>query len=332
MNELPGKLSKAIDKVLRASEGIRVDRENIGQEGVGQPDAQQHMHETMADSGAESSTSPAILKRLAEEGSGSQSYLQTQSKSGKSAKSAKSVKSAKSAKLDKDRPLSEQEKVELLYILQQSDAAYTMDEINALLDGIASGEIDKVSNKSLRKVIETAKKYGVEFVVGGLTPPSGDGAASGGRGSNNGTVPPPPWTEEPVSGGTAPGAGGVVDDVDAVQDALDETKAAIEEVRQVVQIIHQYISVFRATGNFSSESLTRFGLSKEMVLTQAVKKEAKDTEARDTKRFVEEQFREKQIEKNEAFAELALDQQWSRMVFNDPDLEGHQSSESPTSE
>lgn len=375
MIELPGKLSKEIDKVLKASEVIRIDREMLTNS-----QSQDQSTEAMpAESvpATESITSPAILNRLAQEGSGSQAFIVAQEVSGKGkkggksaksaksgkgasfamaadhAKNAKSAKSAKSAKLDKNRPLSEQEKVELLYILQQSDPSYTMAEINALLDGIASGEIDKVSNGSLRKVIETAKKYGVDVVVDGLTPPPAgpsDPAAGGGRGVDFGagegdhTVPPPPWVDEAgtqgAGSGTVPGdvSGelGELDDaleaVDAVQEELEEVKQAIAEVREVIRQIHHFIGVFRLSGAFSENTLPQFRMSKEMVLIQAVKQEAQETERTDTQRFVEARFRAKEVKEDEDFADLAAAQHWSREILGELDPEGRQNPEAPIAE
>lgn len=66
MIDLPGKLAKAIDKVLKASESIRIDEQALA---ATEP---QPAQETMPAEGDETSTSPAILTRLAQEGGGPQ--------------------------------------------------------------------------------------------------------------------------------------------------------------------------------------------------------------------------------------------------------------------
>lgn len=290
---LPGKLSKIVNKVLKASEDIRAQM-------AAQTEGAASVHE-----GETTQASPAVLERIAQEGCGPKigELAQNNGVEGEhKAKGSKGAKGAKkSAKSDENKPLSQQEKNELLYVLQQGDESFTMEELNALLDGIASGDVDKLSFKKLRELLEKADKYGVSIIFDCTHSKDGSLTDKTGR--------------------------GVADDVlDIIGDDVTDV---IDEARQAVTVIYKYISAYRATGSFKVDDLTRFGLKKEMVLTQSFRKETKAIEQENTKRFVEKRFRERQDQKDEDFADLALDQQWSRMVFKNPVFERPQNVEAP---
>jgi len=222
-----------------------------------------------------------------------------------------------------------------------------MAEINHLLDGIASGEIDKVSNKSLRKVIETAKKYGVEVVTEGLPPPPqgpGGAAAAGCRGAggtHSGTITEPPWQENEGADAGAPPAdvlddindvGEAVGDVQQTLDELEEVQEAIAEVRELIWQIHYLVGFFRISSGVTEGSMSPFRMSKEVVLTEAFKKEGEETERRDTERFVQEWFRQKEFQEDDVLTRLASERHWSYEVLTEIDRAGRQNREAPVSE
>lgn len=291
---LPGRLSKIVNKVLKASEEIRAQRA-MRTEGAAS------VHEA-----GTTQASPAVLERIAQEGCGPKigELAQNNGAAGEhKAKGSKGAKDAKkSAQSDEAKPLNQQEKEELLYVLQQGDESFTMEELNALLDGIASGEVDQLSFKKLRELLDKADKYEVSIIFDCIH-------------SKDGSLP------DKSARGVAVDAFDIIDD-----DVID----VIDEARQTVTVIYKYIGAYRATGSFKIDDLTRFGLKKEMVLTQGFRKETKAIEQENTKRFVEKRFRERQEQKEEDFADLALDQQWSRMVFKNPVFERPQNVEAPS--
>lgn len=197
MVDLSTRLTRAIERILRASE-------NFSRFGVSsEPEGNEPVDESASPATLEPSPlmSNRVLNRLASEGSAARlmsaslsdpngvPFLPQNNGNGVSGAPGHNKNGAKHAHPTQKQgangannvsnaPLSEQEKSELLNILQRLDASYTMADVNYLVNGIASGDITDVSFRSLRRVVEAAREYGIDFVVASLQDDGGSGLPS----------------------------------------------------------------------------------------------------------------------------------------------------------
>lgn len=217
MLDLPFRLSRALARILNASEGFSRG------DAAGQDPSDQESVKTSTDGGG-IKVSTSVLNRLASEGSGAQLRslslsdpnnvtLQAGSPNSNAASHGAAAPGAKGSQIAhthvanngkavSNEMLTQQEKNELLVILQRIDSSYSMAEIDYLLDGIASGEIKDISFRALRRILEAAREYGLDFVVASLQDEDGDMSLE--------TPTPTPVLGAPSQSLTPPGDAGAI--------------------------------------------------------------------------------------------------------------------------
>jgi peptidoglycan hydrolase CwlO-like protein len=262
MFDFSARLSNVLQKLVRTSERINITL----------PTADTESEAISPDEGGTGevealSLAPSIGNRLAAEGSGLHGLRVLSDPNGVMMKSAdkglgdsgpgKSAESASKASKSQgnsraqsnavsNAPLTGQEKSELLVILQRLDSTYTMEEVEALIAGIASGEITDISNRSLRRVVMAAREYGIDFVLAALEEqgvempiPPPQPAAPGGTQTNTvdepGTyrgAPAAPATDNEGSETKAPSATPATSSTPSTSPTDTPTPAQTEEVSE----------------------------------------------------------------------------------------------------
>lgn len=246
MVDLSTRISRAIERIFRASEGfarlgVPKDSEMTGAEAGESGDIAPTSHESVESS---PSVSERVLHQLASECSAARVSCE-----GRCKKSRRGKEKTESDHVSKDPndmpvkpkhfrrstrasgtdelsqaalkghdsgpmrglsndPLSSSEKKELVGILQHLDPNYSMAEIDFLLDAISTGEITDVSFRSLRRVLAAVEKYGLDFVVSALQDEDSDISLPELPNSNSTT---PPATTERGSDIVVPGVATVTE-------------------------------------------------------------------------------------------------------------------------
>lgn len=340
MTELPARLNRQIEEILTVSE-IALNTDPNAKVVV---PPREHGPE-------QAGASSLILNRLAAEGSAARPEFAASAGGGASLQ-AQSTRGASSAsRVSNSGPLTAKEKDELLYILQQSDPTMTMDELEYILDGIATGRITDLSYESLRTVIETAKKYGVDVITDGVPPPppappttpttptdpgnNGSDPAEPSTPTDN-TSPPnnngsgqtntpgtgdnePPWAGEPgVGTGDPDDLKQALATVEEVQEELETVKEVIEDVRNIISKINYHIGEYRMSPAYLLDA-AEVKMSREMILMDAFRKETEEQERLDEERFIQTKFQQKMDKRDQMFEDTVAAQTWAREVTDADD-------------
>lgn len=356
MTELPARLARQIEKILKLSEKAQTTDPNSADV--------MSSEEMQSD---EDEVSSLILHRLAAEGSGAriQGVNDFEISDGSSVNavtlSAGGVSSSR--RVHRNAPLTSQEKDELLYILQQSDPTLSMDELEYILEGISTGRITDISYGSLRKVIDTAKRAGLTPITEGVPPaspasvnqaktdlpekelrekelPEADLSATDTGKSELQDDAPLDFAAEIDASDQEPTVGSLPDSASTVTPSIidmdardctecDATQSAVEQAEEVVAPVQTIINDARHIIRKVNTHIGEYRLSpmylldaatvkvrQEMILMEAIRKETQVQAEKDEAQFIEAKFKQKRDTQDQMLAENDAAQARSRSMRN----------------